>query len=537
MTLRGTCLGLAAAAVLVSGLCAAQANAYVYWSTEGTTLGQANLDGTGVDQSFVTGATSVLGVAVDSQYIYWINNSDSIGRANLDGTGTANQSFITGISAVGLAVSGQYIYWADPGSGSDTGAIGRANLDGTGVDQTFITSVNNPVGVAVNGHYVYWSNFGEPGTGSIGRANLDGTTVNQSFITGTTNPGGVAVNGQYVYWTNGLGTTIGRANLDGTGVNENFIATGPGNNRGVAVDGQYIYWGSLASDEIGQANLDGSGTPDPDFISASGSVLGVAVDDGPAGTATPNPAGLDFATQPLDTYSPPQTVTITDSGDGQLQIGHAQVSAGDTDDFLITTDTCSGTTLWPGDTCTIDIRFGPTATSADNGRIATLTLPSNDPAAPLSISLKGTGGSLPQGPAGVNGTNGTSGTSGTSGTNGTKGTSGTNGTNGATGPAGPAGEIELVTCKPVTTGRRNHKKTVQSCTTQMTSSPVKLANGGPLSAAILVRGGLVYAIGSASRSGKRTMLALNPRRTIHPGSYTLKLSRGRERQRETITIG
>ncbi len=106
---RRTRLGLLVAVVVGSGLCAAQANAYVYWSTEGTTLGQANLDGTGVNQSFVTGATFSLGVAVDSQYIYWVNNSGSIGRANLDGTGTPNQSFITDISPVALAVNGQYI--------------------------------------------------------------------------------------------------------------------------------------------------------------------------------------------------------------------------------------------------------------------------------------------------------------------------------------------------------------------------------------------------------------------------------------------
>ena len=39
---------------------------HVYWANEGTnTIGRANLDGTGVDQSFITGASAPFGVAVD----------------------------------------------------------------------------------------------------------------------------------------------------------------------------------------------------------------------------------------------------------------------------------------------------------------------------------------------------------------------------------------------------------------------------------------------------------------------------------------
>ena len=52
--------------------------------------------------------------------IYWSNlNAGTIGRANLDGTG-ANQSFINlglGARVFGLAVDSQHIYWTDPDSG------------------------------------------------------------------------------------------------------------------------------------------------------------------------------------------------------------------------------------------------------------------------------------------------------------------------------------------------------------------------------------------------------------------------------------
>ena len=67
------------------------------------TIGRANLDGTGVNQNFITGASDPNGVAVDANHVYWANYvTNAIGRANLDGTGV-NQSFITGASPLPTA--------------------------------------------------------------------------------------------------------------------------------------------------------------------------------------------------------------------------------------------------------------------------------------------------------------------------------------------------------------------------------------------------------------------------------------------------
>jgi hypothetical protein len=119
--------------------------------------------------------------------VYWTNSGgDTIGRANLDGTGV-NQSWITGANTpYGVAVDANFVYWTN--AGSDT--IGRANLDGTGVNQNWIAGANTPIGVAVDANFVYWTNaLGD----TIGRANLDGTGVNQSWIAGMSIPYGVAV--------------------------------------------------------------------------------------------------------------------------------------------------------------------------------------------------------------------------------------------------------------------------------------------------------------------------------------------------------
>jgi len=90
-------------------------------------------------------------VAVDSGHIYWTNNNfgppSTIGRANLDGTGV-NQNFIMFVAGQGVAVDSGHIYWTNAGVGVNT--IGRANLDGTGVNQSFITLTTSLFMVAVD---------------------------------------------------------------------------------------------------------------------------------------------------------------------------------------------------------------------------------------------------------------------------------------------------------------------------------------------------------------------------------------------------
>jgi hypothetical protein len=192
----------------------------------GTTIGRANLDGTGVDQSFITGAESPGGVAVDGSHVYWTNElGDSIGRANLDGTGV-DQSFIrAGKFPCGPAVDSSHIYWANGLSG----AIRRAKLDGTHVNRHLVDPGFGTCPVTVDAAHLYWAHIT-----SIGRAKLNGKRADRSFIASQSITTGVAVDAAQIYWANFNGT-IGRANLDGTGRNHTFICGGrlPG---GIAVD-------------------------------------------------------------------------------------------------------------------------------------------------------------------------------------------------------------------------------------------------------------------------------------------------------------
>jgi virginiamycin B lyase len=264
-------------------------DAAVYWTNRGHSdcfepngsIGRANLDGSLVDQSFITGADLPVGVAVNTTHIFWSNQGpcdNSVGRANLDGT-EVDQLYLSGdpglAGPTGVALDDANVYWGNLFGGD---SIGAADLAGTSIDPAFIPGTAGACAIAVDPDWLYWANSGinsqSPDANTIGRG--DGSTNTQHFIDGADAPCGVAVDSSYVYWTNTGGTTIGRANLDGTGPDQSFI-TGASHPCGIAVDADHIYWANSATGTIGRANLDGS-EPDQSFITGADAPCGVAVD-------------------------------------------------------------------------------------------------------------------------------------------------------------------------------------------------------------------------------------------------------------------
>ena len=278
---------LAALLVALPLVIAPRADAYVYWTNPGA-IGRADLDGSGVDQSFVPDVPCCLSdVAVDADHLYWSHSyqgTSAIGRANLDGTGV-DQSFIRDIpgswSISGIAVGPEYLYWTSFSSCAApcTPAIGRARLDGTQVDPSFIGGLpGNPGHIAVDAAHLYWTADPYP-TGTIGRAKLDGTGVDQSFIPTGRAPVGIAVDGGHLYWADSS-EGIGRARVDGSEIDPGFVA-GTGGNLALAVDAAHIYFSDRGyrSSTIWRANLDGTGAGGFLYTAPQGlGVTGVAVD-------------------------------------------------------------------------------------------------------------------------------------------------------------------------------------------------------------------------------------------------------------------
>jgi len=221
--------------------CVAVNAQYVYWTDE-TRIGRANLDGSNPNPSFIVlpywpdpihpggwYKSSLIGIAVNAQHIYWTDaDAQVIGRANLDGSGVQQFFMSTGAGSLpyAVAVDAAHIYWTEQISGS----IGRANLDGTIADWSFMGVGATPIGLAIDAQHIYWTwaTGGSPSASfAMGRANLDGSNPNPNFITGDVMTG-VAVDGQHIFWANirlDNFRSIGRANLDGSNPISDFVLT------------------------------------------------------------------------------------------------------------------------------------------------------------------------------------------------------------------------------------------------------------------------------------------------------------------------
>ena len=255
---------------------------------------------------------------ISSGFVVWSNPaSNTIGRANLDGTGV-NNSFITGLNnPYGSPIlAGGYIYWLNRG----TNSIGRALWNGTGVNTTFITGCSTPENIVVDitNNYIFWTNYG---SNTIGRANLDGTGVNQSLATTLAGPTALDVDpvNNKIYWGHWTaGGTIQWANTDGTGVGTWY--TVPSSVLGLAVDqpNGKVYWHEYSAGRIGVANLNGS-APNNSLITGLPNAVGMNLLK--SMPAPPAPTVTSFS--PTNA-APGQTVTITGtgfSGISQVQFG------------------------------------------------------------------------------------------------------------------------------------------------------------------------------------------------------------------------
>jgi hypothetical protein len=339
----------AAAACALAAVWASSAQAYVYWSNAalgggpGTTIGRADLDGSGIDGGFVADASDEDGIAVDGSHIYWANDGDNaIGRANLDGSDpdpTFIPSATSGLDAspAYIATDGTYIYWTD-----GQRYVGRAALDGSGAQPHFldIGSGSYPEGIAVSSGTVYVGGSAEivsihDSSGSKPAQIL--TSVNTSFL-------GLAIRGDELYFSE-IGTATGdgiwSATVTGTGLAQLVAVPFP---AAVTIGGTYLYWTANTlsgnSGTIGRGLLTSSGLTmiEPTFISGSGNPGGVAVD------ALIDPTNMTVSCLPADVAAGSAstcTATVHDSASSSPPTGAVAFSGSASTFFSGSSSSCT----------------------------------------------------------------------------------------------------------------------------------------------------------------------------------------------------
>ena len=128
-----------------------------------------------------------------------------------------------------------------------------------------------------------------------------------------------------------------------------------------------------------------------DSNSAPGSIQTVTLSgEGvvPTPVAGVSPASLAFGKQTLNTNSPTQTVTLSNTGTGALSIASVTFTTGA--GFSRAGGTC-GTTLAAGASCTITVRFNPSTVGVRNATLTVTDNSNNTPGSTQTVNLSGEG--------------------------------------------------------------------------------------------------------------------------------------------------
>jgi len=380
--------------------------------------------------------------------------------------------------------------------GGAGGAVGGGGGGGASDVRTVPAATPSPLGsrliVAAGGGGAgsFGSNGGNAGNTAGGAGGGGAATLIAGGAAGTTTCGTAATAGSF-----GLG---GAGYLD-------FPQNGGGGGGG-----GYFGGGGGGSDSGGACSNNGyGGGGGSSYVApaATAATSPVATAAAAGITITPltavasiSPSTLTLGTVTQGSIGSPQTIAVTNNGNGPLTVTGLSFTGDDPGDFLISASTCLGP-VPAGSSCQLAVRFAPQAQGA---RSATLQITANGTPAITSVTLAGTGTAPLTGPAG---------------------SPGPTGATGAAGPQGPAGQVELVTCTQTTKRVKGHKHTHTTCKGRLASGTVNLKTGGAVSRATVTRGGVVYATGSAVSLGSgRVQLVLADRRPLRKGTYTLSQS-------------
>jgi hypothetical protein len=190
--------------------------------------------------------------------------------------------------------------------------------------------------------------------------------------------------------TNSGGAPLHISSITVTGTNPTDFGIASNNCTAVAVNATCSVSVTFTPSGTGQRQANLQFTDDastsPQILALTGNGLAPAT---PAVTVTPgSPIMLPSTTQ--GATSAPLVVTVTNSGNANLNISALTLTGVNSGDFALASNTCTGA-IAAGATCTVGITFTPSATGA---RQASLQITDNAPASPQTFALTGMGISL-----------------------------------------------------------------------------------------------------------------------------------------------
>jgi hypothetical protein len=336
--------------------------------------------------------------------------------ADLDGDGdldvltasttatTADQLGVLEQSSSGLALAGATGATAT----SLATAVVAGDLDGDGTADALVVSRNAGTGSAwVAGGSGLSLTAGTPvavGADPVavaladvdGDGDLDGLVLDGSapLVTLLRNDGAGGLTATAVTVTGpGAGTGIAAGDLNGDGAPDLAITDGAGARAGVLLgDGAGGFadpsWATTGAGPRSPVIADLNGDTVPDLATADATANALTL---LRATSAPVPHGAlagSFGAQPPGATGAPHTITITNTGSARLAITGVATAGADADDFLVSSDGCSGHHVRSGgaDSCTVGVRFAPSAAGARSALLRVRTATGD-----LDVGLAGTG--------------------------------------------------------------------------------------------------------------------------------------------------
>ncbi len=181
--------------------------------------------------------------------------------------------------------------------------------------------------------------------------------------------------------------------IDGNGVSVSGANQGSFLTSNDSCSGATVVAGASCSVDVKFAPTNGTGgySASLDVVDTADSVSGSTglIGNGTgAPTADTSPGSLSFGSQPVDTTSDAQTVTLTNNGNIALHVTSVTKGGSDPASFPLSNGSCLDAPVAAGASCSVDVSFNPGATG---GASATLIFTDDAGNSPQSVSLSGSG--------------------------------------------------------------------------------------------------------------------------------------------------